>query len=329
MFILYSHINPKHVCRDLWADIVGNNVLDDFQANNISDYMDMFREFEIKKRTITTDMQSKVTIRAPSALVKAFEDTSKKTIGKKVDEMPRLKGKLAWITDKLRISPEIIESLFATVCDRMVAHLETLFKTSPVNEVDTILMVGGFSESPLLQEKIKSSFPKKKIIIPDEAGLAVLKGAVIYGHNPKAIQERRARYTYGVRTSLPFKEGKDPEEKKLRVKGIDYCEGKFHSHVTIGQPLKCGEAQMTQSYRPTDKDQRAITFKFFATTEKEPNFVTDPRCTEIGNLRIELGGSGLDRSVLVRMIFSGTELCAEAENKQTNEKIRAILNFLG
>jgi molecular chaperone DnaK (HSP70) len=51
-------------------------------------------------------------------------------------------------------------------------------------------MVGGFSESPIMQSAIKEAFSTKKVIIPDEAGLAVLKGAVMYGHKPQTISVR-------------------------------------------------------------------------------------------------------------------------------------------
>ena len=36
-------------------------------------------------------------------------------------------------------------------------------------------------------------FKDKKVIIPEAAGIAVLKGAVIFGHDPSAISERRCR----------------------------------------------------------------------------------------------------------------------------------------
>ena len=36
-------------------------------------------------------------------------------------------------------------------------------------------------------------FPNKNIIVPKEPGLAVLKGAVIFGHDPSAISERKCR----------------------------------------------------------------------------------------------------------------------------------------
>ena len=36
-------------------------------------------------------------------------------------------------------------------------------------------------------------FRDKKVIIPEGAGMAVLKGAVIFGHDPSAISERKCR----------------------------------------------------------------------------------------------------------------------------------------
>jgi hypothetical protein len=37
-------------------------------------------------------------------------------------------------------------------------------------------MVGGFSESPMLRDAVERAFPNHSLIIPQEAGLAVLRG---------------------------------------------------------------------------------------------------------------------------------------------------------
>ena len=37
-------------------------------------------------------------------------------------------------------------------------------------------------------------FSKKRVIVPEEAGISVLKGAVILGHDPTASSERKRRY---------------------------------------------------------------------------------------------------------------------------------------
>jgi hypothetical protein len=50
--------------------------------------------------------------------------------------------------------------------------------------------VGGYSDSPLLIGAIKDKFPNLSVIVPRDPGLAVLKGAVLYGCEPHSITER-------------------------------------------------------------------------------------------------------------------------------------------
>jgi molecular chaperone DnaK (HSP70) len=64
--------------------------------------------------------------------------------------------------------------------------------------ISTILMVGGFSDCPLLHERVTSEFPKLNVICPSDAVATVLKGAVMYGHNPELISERICPRTYGI-----------------------------------------------------------------------------------------------------------------------------------
>jgi hypothetical protein len=57
-------------------------------------------------------------------------------------------------------------------------------------------MVGGFSESEILQIEIRNAFPDLQLFIPMEGGVSVLKGAVIYGHSPKTLGIRLCNFTY-------------------------------------------------------------------------------------------------------------------------------------
>lgn len=43
-------------------------------------------------------------------------------------------------------------------------------------------MVGGFSECEIVQDAIRKAFPECRVVVPHEAGLAVLIGAVLFGH---------------------------------------------------------------------------------------------------------------------------------------------------
>jgi hypothetical protein len=51
-------------------------------------------------------------------------------------------------------------------------------------------MVGGFSQSPVLYDRMESAFPNMEVICPQDAVLAIVKGAVMFGNNPRLIQER-------------------------------------------------------------------------------------------------------------------------------------------
>jgi hypothetical protein len=55
------------------------------------------------------------------------------------------------------------------------------------------------------------------VIIPEDAGLAVLKGAVQFGFNPKVINPRISRFTYGVSTNKGFRPRTDPEIFRLTL----------------------------------------------------------------------------------------------------------------
>jgi hypothetical protein len=79
----------------------------------------------------------------------------------------------------------------------------SIYYNTPSN-LKMIVLVGGFSGCKIIQENIKSFFPSHRVIVPEDAELAVLKGAVLFGHKPDYIVARIARYTYGVKTRRKF-----------------------------------------------------------------------------------------------------------------------------
>ena len=60
-----------------------------------------------------------------------------------------------WMGDKLRVKKEICFKFFDEAIKSIGNHMETLMKRPECKGADTILMVGGFSESPLLREYIQ------------------------------------------------------------------------------------------------------------------------------------------------------------------------------
>ncbi|XP_052793875.1 heat shock 70 kDa protein 12A-like [Mya arenaria] len=317
--------------RNMLAEIVGNDVMDNFQATNMMDFIDLLREFEVKKRNFNSTMSQKITFKVPIALNVDFKAKHGKDIKDHIATKSQYKENVSWVSDKLRLASETAKGLFHDACYSAAKHLKSLFDEGQVKDVPMILMVGGFSESAMLQDIIKEFLPNKKIIIPADAGLAVLKGAVIFGHDPSVIQVRRCRYTYGVRSSKPFKEGVHPESKKfIDDDGDVLCSDMFDKHVETGQPVEYGKSQVAESYCPTSKAATRMTFEVFASSERDPTFVTEPSCKKLGSLQVDIAGSGTNRSVTVEMSFSGTELHVQAHETRTpDRRTTAKFDFLG
>lgn len=67
-------------------------------------------------------------------------------------------------------------------------------------------MVGGFSESPYLKSEILKKFEATKIevLVPRRPQISVVRGACLYGLNPRSITSRIAKKTYGINTLTTF-----------------------------------------------------------------------------------------------------------------------------
>lgn len=195
-------------------------------------------------------------------------------------------------------------------------------------DTDIILMVGGFSESQMLQEAIKSAFKSKTVIIPEDAGLAVLKGAVQFGFNPKVISPRIIRYTFGVCTNMRFRPHTDPEDKKHITNDTMYCRDRFGKHVERGEPIDVGQITNTKTYNPLRENQSKIELPIYSSRSEDPQYVDEEDCTYIGKFEVDLSGvSGPDRDVEIGMRFGGTDLAVEAIVKSTRQKIEANFSF--
>ena len=111
-----------------------------------------------------------------------------------------------------------------------------------------LFLVGGFAESPILQEAIRKEFGRimhvvipqvtnrnrkyiqnHRIIFTDDnfpltisihskgASVAVLRGAVLYGLDPSVVHVRRAVKTYGIGVIEPFIQGLHPPDKVTEI----------------------------------------------------------------------------------------------------------------
>lgn len=316
--------------KQMLIKIVGAPIINKFAEEHTADHVDMYREFETKKRAITGDTKGKVTIKIPISLVEMFQEDTDEDIKDSI-ENTKFSGKINWVGDKCRITAEIFKGLFEAASNNIVAHVTDLLKKHEISNTNNIIMVGGFSESPILQHIIKQAFPHMRVIIPPEAGLAVLKGAVLFGHKPATISSRVAKFTYGVATTMNFNPNIHPPEKKKKYGNQIKCIDIFSKHVEKGQQLKVNEVQSENTYNPVEDEQTSMCFQVYTSTELNPAYVTDEGCEKIGEMEVAMPDTsgGRNRSVMCEMIFGGTELEVKATIKRNGQVTKAKFNFLG
>ncbi|KAL3879598.1 hypothetical protein ACJMK2_031886 [Sinanodonta woodiana] len=295
------------------------------------DYLDIFRDFEIKKRDIAPDNDNKVTIRIPSSLKEIFEDESGEDL-RKATMQTKYSNEVSLTGDKLRINASVMKSLFSNAIQSTVSHVKELMKDKIVRSISSILMVGGFSESKMLQHAIRTSFPNVRIIIPDEAGLVILKGAVVFGHSPSSVSHRVCKYTYGIAKTVPFDSEKHDIRKRIERDSGPRCDDIFDKYVEIGESVELHVATTEYGYLPSSESQSAVGFKIYASTQKSPMYVTDDGCVKLGNVSVNILDKTVprgERSVYFSMTFGGTEIEVTAREERTGNITKAIVNFLG
>lgn len=181
---------------DWLTTLFGRDTMKRFKKEQMADYFDVQREFETKKRNITTDTQGKITFRVSASLREIYEEEEGSDLKRKVKDMG-LADKVTFTSDKLRLDASIVRGWFEEPIHEIVSHVKHLLAERKMKKLQRVLLVGGFGECQLVQDSMTRNIDTT-VIIPNEAGLAVLKGAVRFGHMPNVVSSRIMKYTYGV-----------------------------------------------------------------------------------------------------------------------------------
>ncbi|KAH3830275.1 heat shock 70 kDa protein 12A-like [Dreissena polymorpha] len=309
--------------------LIGAPVMRKFIDKHMEDYIDMFRDFEIKKRDIAPSKKDLITVRMPAALLDEYQEETDETLK---DALPSTTyaGKITMTGDKMRVDVSVFKLFFKDALEHIVEHIGNLMRRPEVQGCAAIVMVGGFSESPMLQEEVRRKFPSTQVIVPMDAGLAVLKGAVIFGHRPNIITQRVSKYTYGVSCAQVYSSDRHPVHRKYTDKdGIDHVDNVFSVHVKAGQVLGNNEVQSTEKYSVHHSDQDGMTIQFYYTPSENPKYVDEGDCKKLGQMQVDVPGHGKDRSAEVSLQFGKTEIEASVKIIHTGVVSKAKLNFLG
>ena len=191
-------------------------------------------------------------------------------------------------------------------------------------------LVGGFAECPLVQVAMKKNFPNKRIIIPEEAGLSVLKGAVFFGHKPDYIASRVMRFSYETDVITLFDPDKHEQDRKYTCKFTDNirCHGVFGEIIKQNKSVARGTkiSRRFSTFRP---NQSTIIVKVHASNKEKPMYVDDDGCVLIGQATIDIPlPSEEERWVSVEYIFGNTEISMTATEELHGTKCEATFKLI-
>ncbi|UYV62754.1 HSPA12B [Cordylochernes scorpioides] len=221
----------------------------------------------------------------------------------------------------LRLHPAVVESLFRPTVEE-IAHLvaETV---SQVGGVDRILLVGGFAESGWLQRAVRQVAGDTEVVVPHDAGIAVLQGAVQAGLSPLVV-ERKATLTYGVGVLQPFVPETHPECLKLTSQNVAWCADILDCYVKAGEVIT-GPVQ--RRYIPSRPGQRLAVLPVFSSERDDVQYVSEKGVRRCATLRLDLPESS-QAEILTSMDFGDTEITVTAVDEASGRSVEAEIDFL-
>lgn len=184
----WGSINVDQSYLNMLEHIFGSKAMAELRSQETGAYFDILREFETKKLSIVLPAADKITFRFSSALLEMSEKYNATSIAEKIKDAGfgdkvELHGR-----DMLNVDPAIVENWFDGPIDSLTHHMMELFREPEIQDVTTILLAGGFGSSHYVQRRLKVEFQNKNLLVPSEADLVVLKGAVRFGHEPSLLE---------------------------------------------------------------------------------------------------------------------------------------------
>ncbi|XP_005747496.1 heat shock 70 kDa protein 12A isoform X3 [Pundamilia nyererei] len=326
----YGSIGIDYEFEKLLCKIFGQDFIDQFKIKRPAAWVDLMIAFESRKRAAAPDRTNPLNINLPFS----FIDYYKKFRGHSVEHALRKSNVdfVKWSSQgMLRMNPDAMNSLFKPTIDHIIQHLTELFEKPEVSDIKFLFLVGGFAESPLLQQAVQNMLQgRSRIIIPHDVGLTILKGAVLFGLDPSVIKVRRSPLTYGVGVLNRFVEGKHPPEKLLVKDGTRWCTDVFDTFIAADQSVALGE-MVKRSYTPAKPSQQVIVIHVYCSEKENASFISEPGVRKCGTLRLDVSGTestAARREIQTLMQFGDTEIRAMAVDVSTGRTVKASIDFL-
>ncbi|GAA5796133.1 hypothetical protein HPULCUR_001502 [Helicostylum pulchrum] len=246
---------------------------------------------------------------------------------------------------KLKIKhADIKEKFFDPIITKILLLIkQQLDQASRSNtKIKAIMLVGGFSRNPYLQQCIQDELRGNcDVITPEEGAAAISKGAVSYGLKPSLISKKIASQSIALEVRTPFEKSKGDRFDREVYK--DYFDDEVYSKNRLeyfvsqsddlqGESLKLFHRTVTIDY-PNNAVIAVFACDFKEEDDKENWRYVSKRHTKILEEIIKLpeveeinGGDPVHFNVSIQMDRIGATIIIECKNRFINRMNRDMTN---
>ncbi|MFD8882334.1 Hsp70 family protein [Streptomyces erythrochromogenes] len=321
-----DYLNRTFEDQFLVSRFGGAEVLQDLRERFPEALLDLTDAWERAKLHIRMDQHDPIYLNIPAAIDRHLGGPMRRRLAR---QQNGTNDAIVITADEARA---LFDNVVPDVLDLIDDQLTEMYKTrTEDSQREVVLLVGGFSTSPYLQQAVKDRLgARAAVLIPPDPNVAVLFGAVHFCYEPHT-RARRSRFTYGVNTCMPFESGTDPEASKYTSSAeVELCNTRFSVFVSAGDTVD-SDQEITHVYFPVEGTQTGVSFDLYATADPDPRYVTDKGCDEVGSIDVDLKRvmrfALNDRGIKLHMRFGETEVMARAVVMQTGEEVETSLRF--
>ncbi|XP_050433690.1 heat shock 70 kDa protein 12A-like isoform X2 [Adelges cooleyi] len=323
------------VCGSLSVDIefvkllcalFGFGFMSDFKLQRPAAYMELLQRFEEVKKTVSSKVRAPIVIRPPYAFIEHYMKYSEKDVSDAVKDYGcdaiqwnELDG--VFVLDYLAVEPLFLPS-FACISEQISVI------ANDDQKVTHMFLVGGYAQSLWLQEKIVERFSDRiKIILPDQAAVSVLQGAVMCELNRSDIPAYRAKHSYAVGIIKPFIDDTHPIEKLVVKDGKRWCTDLLDYLIEENDIIRDNET-IIKRYTPANPLEGSIVINIYLVQNNLAKFVTDSGVSKCGSLKLSRDENiQLSKELLVQMGFGGQgEVVATALDLSNGTRVDAQIS---
>jgi len=316
---------------DFFKKILGTFV----KKLNPFSYFTFFKSVEKNKCSFTSSTQD-LQIHLDHDQVSIAEQNAEKPLEKAIAES-EFAETVSYTKEQrfVKIDKSEVHKFFDKSVNTIINSLNEILEKCHTDNITTILLVGGYSESEYVRNKIEEEFSSMEILSGEDGRYAVVKGAVLMGEKPRDIIERRARFTYGFGLNPDFIEGQHPEKFKIYWEGKAYCRGVFYKQIEAGQILHYNQQFSRDGYqeqRLQEHKHEALLTRLWRSPLPDPTYCHDEadQCEQVATIRAQAPPEGWPDVVnsVNTLIVGETELTVKTFIKETGQELETTIDFL-